>query len=69
MHHKKCKLCLLFKADTQKLAGLYQLFPMLQMLWEPIHIDFIIELPEDNRYRNTMIYVDCFSKMVVLVLL
>ena len=34
-----------------------------------IYIDYIIELPEDNGYRITMICINQFSKMVVLLLL
>ena len=37
--------------DTQKLAGLYQPLPMPnKCLWEQIHINFVMELLEDNRY-------------------
>ena len=55
--------------DTWKLAGLYQPLPMPQTPREQIHIDFLMELPEDEGYRTIMICVDCFSKIVVLVLL
>ena len=34
---------------------------------EQIHIDFVTELPEDNGYGTIMMWVEHFSKMVVLV--
>ena len=34
---------------------------------EKIHIDFVIELLEENGYRITMTCEDCFKKIVVLV--
>ena len=37
--------------------------------WEQIHIDFIMELPEDNGYGTIMMCMDKFRKMVVLVTL
>ena len=53
--------------DTWKLAGLYQSLPIPQMPWEQIHINFVMEFPEDNGYGTIMIYVDHFSNMLVLV--
>ena len=37
------------------------------MPWESIHIDFVMELSEDDGYRTIMICIDQFSIMVVLV--
>ena len=67
IYYKKCKLCQLFKEDTQKLAGLYQPLPVPQIPWEQIHINFVTELPEDDGYRIIIISIVHFSKIVVLV--
>ena len=37
------------------------------MPWEQIHIDFVMELPEDNGYGTIMTCIDRFSKIVVLI--
>ena len=42
---------------------------MPQTQWEQIHINFMTELPEDDWDGKIMMCIDCFSKMVVLVLL
>ena len=59
----------MLKADTQKLAKLYQPLPVPWMQWEQIHINFVKELPEDDGYEVITMCIDHFSKMVVLVLL
>ena len=41
---------------------------MLWMLFEQINIDFLTELSEYNGFGKNMIYIDHYSKMVVLVL-
>ena len=64
---RRCEQFQLFKADTRKLAGLYQPLDIPQVLWEQIHIDFVMELPEDDGYKTIMICKDQFTKMVVLV--
>ena len=69
VHCRKCELYQLFKEDTWKLAGLYQPLPVLQILWEQIHIGFVMELPECDGYRIIMKCIDYFSKVVLLVLL
>ena len=40
---------------------------MPQTLWEQIHIGFVIEILEDDRYGTIVTCIDCFNKMVVLV--
>ena len=37
------------------------------MPWEQIHIDFVMELPEDGGYGTIIIYIDQFNKIVLLV--
>ena len=67
MYCRKCKQFQLFKADTQKLAGFQQPLDIPQAPWEQIHINFVMELPEDSGYGTIMMCIDQFSKMVVLV--
>ena len=69
MHCKKYKLYHLLQVNTQKLAGLYEPLPMPLIPWEEIHINFVTELPEYDRCTIIMIYIDLFSKIVLLVLL
>ena len=52
MHCKKCKVCQLFKADTQKLAGFYKPLPIPQILWEQIHINF-----HSKSYKQCILHI------------
>ena len=66
---KNCNTCQCFKSNTCKVAELYALLSVPELLWQQIHIGFVSELPQDNRHMMVIACVDYFIKMVQLVLL
>ena len=42
---------------------------MPQMPWKQININFVMKLPKDHGYKIAMICMDCFSKIVPLIIL
>src|SRR5688572_30417033 len=59
---KRCDSCQRMKTDSQKAAGLLQPLELPEDRWESISMDFIMNLPESNRFNAITVFVDRLMK-------
>lgn len=57
-----CDICQRNKYETKSPAGLLQLLPIPERVWEDINLDFISGLLRSDSIDCVLVVVDCFSK-------
>ena len=65
---KTCDLCLWTKVQCCPPIGELAPLPVLEVCWDTISVDFIIELPESHGYNAVMNVVDSMSKISHFIL-
>ena len=64
-----CDLCLHTKPSRKPPVGELYYIPILDIQWDTLSIDFIVELPKSFRYNAIMIVVNSMSKRAHFILI
>jgi len=64
-----CDLCLKMKLIRQAPVGELHPLQILDLWWDTLSIDFIMELPLSSRYNTVMTVVDSVSKWAYFILM
>ena len=62
-----CHTCRRAKASREKYHGLLKPLPVPERRWADISVDFVVDLPESEGYKNVMVVVDRLSKYRYLI--
>jgi hypothetical protein len=62
-----CHTCHRSKASREKYHGLLKSLPVPERRWQDISVDFVVDLPESEGYKNIMVVVDRLSKYRYLI--
>jgi hypothetical protein len=62
-----CHTCRRSKASREKYHGLLKPLPVPERRWADISVDFVVDLPESEGYKNVMVVVDRLSKYRYLI--
>jgi hypothetical protein len=57
-----CLVCQQTKCTTQAPAGLLQLLPIPDVVWDAVTMDFITGLPPSHDITVILVVVDCLTK-------
>jgi len=57
-----CPVCQQNKYLASSPQGLLQSFPIPEVVWEEVSLDFIVKLPKSNGFDAIMVVVDRISK-------
>ena len=61
-HIARCRTCCISKTWAQNL-GLYTPLPVPEAPWLEVSMDFVVGLPKTQRNKDSVVVVDCFSKL------